>query len=220
MLRSVVALATLISACSLYDPSLIAPRGEEGGGNGSIPDAALEAGGVVDTGAYGDSPGSSTADANEASSEFVFYRAIDIGGKGGVIDGQTWESGDTDAGYYTTAPYTTTYPTPGALIPPVDATKSAMIHSACSGPDYEIDLEAPKGTYQVFLYVWENDNPVTFNVSVENQEVGTGLSSGMRAHWSRLGPWTTTIVDDAITVRVWSAADGAMVSGLEVWKKR
>jgi hypothetical protein len=222
MLRRVVALGALTSACSLYDNSLLAPRSAEGGaaGDDAAMDAAAATGGTVDAGGHTGAGDASRADASDAAGDFAFFRGIDIGGKGGVIDGQTWEASDAAVGYYTTAPSTTTYPTPGTLVPPVDATKSAMIHSSCSGPDYEVDLEVPKATYQVFLYVWENDKSVTFSASLENQDVGTGLSSGTRGQWSRLGPWTTAIVDDAITVRVWSQTDGAMVSGLEVWKKR
>ena len=49
--------------------------------------------------------------------------------------------------------------------------------------------EVPAGAYSVYLYVWEDNDPQTFDISLSGQVVAKGYNSGNGGHWDRLGPW-------------------------------
>jgi hypothetical protein len=74
----------------------------------------------------------------------------------------------------------------------------------------------PPGTYQVFLYVWEDNAPQVFDLFVQGKEVLKGYNSGPAGHWDKLGPWTAVVTDTVIEVK--SAGGDANFSGLEVWR--
>ena len=56
----------------------------------------------------------------------------------------------------------------------------------------------PGGKVSVFLYVWEDNNPETFDVSLNGATVATGFRSGGAGEWQRLGPWVTETRDGKI----------------------
>ncbi len=71
--------------------------------------------------------------------------------------------------------------------------------------DYNINLNVggasgllPAATYQVYLWVWEDNSPETYSVSMESKPILTNHNSGTAGHWDRLGPYTVR-VDDGIT---------------------
>ena len=72
------------------------------------------------------------------------------------------------------------------------------------------------GTYSVYLYVWEDNNPETFSVTLEGQTVKSNYSSGSAGHWDRLGPFTAAITDG--TINVTTVGGHANLSGIEIWK--
>ena len=84
------------------------------------------------------------------------------------------------------------------------------------GNDLQFTLtQVPNGTYDVYIWTFEDTNPLTATMSVEGSVVGT-YNSGLAGSWKRLGPFTQTISDGDIQVR-FQSNDVALVSGLEVW---
>ncbi|HMD80323.1 MAG TPA: PQQ-dependent sugar dehydrogenase, partial [Anaerolineales bacterium] len=109
-----------------------------------------------------------TYTANFKLSETSFYRAINLNGQALSIDGNNFEamtgaanfSYTTDRGLFANQAIT--------LIPATDANRASMIRSSIWGYNVALTVGAvPAGTYQVYVYVWEDSIPQTFSVSME-----------------------------------------------------
>jgi hypothetical protein len=145
-----------------------------------------------------------------------FYRAINLNGAALTIDGNPWE-GSAAPNYSFTG---SSFANQGvALSPSTDANRAAMIRSSVWNPNgSDVTMSGvPAGRYIVYLYVWEDNFSVTYDVSLEGGVVQSSYSSGVAGHWDRLGPWTRDISDGTIQIRC-SAGD-ANLSGLEVWRE-
>lgn len=145
-----------------------------------------------------------------------FYRAINLNGPALTIDGNAWEGSNAPNYSYTGSAFANQ----GVpLSPPTDASRATMIRSSVwnAGGSNVTMSGVPAGRYVVYLYVWEDNFSVTYNVSLEGSVVQSGHSSGAGGRWDRLGPWTRDIADGAINVTC-SAGD-ANLSGLEVWRE-
>ena len=105
------------------------------------------------------------------------------------------------------------------LLPPTDATRTAMIHSSV----YSYVLSAaftaaPAGSYQLYAYAWEDNNPETFSLALNSQPVLSDYNSGPAGTWIRLGPYPVTLaVPDQVELT--STGGAANLSGLELWQK-
>jgi hypothetical protein len=75
----------------------------------------------------------------------------------------------------------------------------------------------PQGTYAVYAYVWEDNNPEQFSISVQGRVVARNHYSGVRGEWHRLGPWIVTATGGSI--KITSAGGAANFSGIEIWQK-
>ena len=74
----------------------------------------------------------------------------------------------------------------------------------------------PKGTYQVFLYVWEDNDSETFRVRLDDREVLHDFASGGAGSWKRLGPWRVS--SDSGAIKLTTRGGAANLSGVEIWK--
>jgi len=74
----------------------------------------------------------------------------------------------------------------------------------------------PGGKYAAYAYVWEDNNPETFNISLEGRQVARDYYSGQEGEWRRLGPWIVTVKDGSIEIT--SSGGAANFSGIEVWR--
>ena len=93
-----------------------------------------------------------------------------------------------------------------------------MIHAFRWNRDASIRLtDVPHGTYAVYLYVWEETGPTTFDISLEGKNVVGGYNSGMAGDWRRLGPWTVQVTDGSIDLR--ARGGDTNLSGIEVWRR-
>ncbi|HMG89014.1 MAG TPA: putative Ig domain-containing protein, partial [Chryseolinea sp.] len=102
------------------------------------------------------------------------------------------------------------------LIPATDANRATMIRSSIYGGSVTLAIGAiPSGSYQVWLYVWEDNFTETFSISLEGAVVQSNIISGSAGRWQKLGPYTRAITDGTINI----AASGghANLSGVEIW---
>jgi hypothetical protein len=76
-------------------------------------------------------------------------------------------------------------------------------------------LQTPNGSYDVYLYNWEDNNPATFSLNIENQPVLSNFNSGAAGSWRRLGPYRTQISDGQLNIT--TSGGHANLSGLEIW---
>ncbi len=145
----------------------------------------------------------------------TFYRAINLNGDPLVIDGKQW--GGKAATNYTfsgsSAVNTTT-----TLNPATDADREKMIRSFIYSRTARVTMSAvPQAQYQVYLYVWEDNNAETYSISLNGQEVLANYNSGSAGTWKKLGPWTTNVGSGG-TISVTTSGGMANLSGIEVWK--
>jgi hypothetical protein len=143
-------------------------------------------------------------------------KAYSLGGTATTIDGRKWE-GKGSKDLATSSDQFENQSVP--LNPPTDDARAAMIRKSAfarGGTVAKVYNLAP-GTYQVFLYTWEDNDPQTFDLVVQGKEVLKGYSSGAPGHWDKLGPYPATAADGVIEIRSVGPGD-ANFSGLEIWK--
>ncbi|SHJ86069.1 Por secretion system C-terminal sorting domain-containing protein, partial [Hymenobacter daecheongensis DSM 21074] len=75
----------------------------------------------------------------------------------------------------------------------------------------------PAGSYQVYTYVWEDNNPEVFSVTLNGQTVRANYNSGPAGTWARLGPFAATLTAPGALV-VGATGGAANFSGIEVWR--
>ena len=148
----------------------------------------------------------------------TFYRAINLNGSAVTIDGRTWENGTT--ANLSSGPNrfcNQTVP----LTPATDSTRATMMRCSVwgSGPvGAQVTVSAvPNATYQVYLYVWEDNNAETFSIKLNGVTVHGSFYSGAAGAWRKLGPWTTTVTNGQIKLE--SSGGSANFSGVEIWRQ-
>lgn len=146
-----------------------------------------------------------------------FYRGINLNGPALVVDEHRWEAGGAPG--VSTEGLSAFENQAVPLIPATDDARARMIRSSRWSPSGKARVritDVPSGTYSVYLYVWEDNDPQTFTVSLASKPVVQNYNSGNGGHWNRLGPWITDVVDGAIEL---SAVGGhANLSGIEIWR--
>ncbi|WP_375754421.1 DUF4038 domain-containing protein [Corallococcus exercitus] len=144
----------------------------------------------------------------------TLLRAINLNGPALTIDGRTWEASSGAANLTLTGTLFENQAVP--LVPATDADRARMIRSSVYGTAAQVRLGAvPSGTYDVFLYVWEDNATKTFDLRVEGLLVQDDYVSGAPGVWKRLGPWTVSVTDGALDVA--TSGGTANLSGIEVY---
>lgn len=143
-----------------------------------------------------------------------FFRGINLNGPAIVIDGRQWEAGATphlrssDQAFENQAV---------PLIPSTDAARALMIRSSRWNTNADLHVvDVPNDSYSVFLYVWEDNNPETFSISLNGQVVQADFVSDSAGMWMKLGPWKVTVTDGSFHLT--TTGGHANLSGLEIWR--
>jgi hypothetical protein len=148
----------------------------------------------------------------------TLYRAINLNGAALTIDGNNWEASSSAAAFSATG---FTFSNQSVVLnPATDANRATMIRSSiyatASAPATLTLSSVPNGTYDVYLYTWEDNGSITFDINLEGNLVADNYVSGPAGTWAKLGPWRTTISDGTLVL---TASNGAgTLSGLEVHK--
>ncbi|HET6426627.1 MAG TPA: c-type cytochrome domain-containing protein, partial [Planctomycetaceae bacterium] len=154
-----------------------------------------------------------TSLAMTAESEPRFFRGLNLNGPAVTIDGHQWEGADF-AHYVCKDKAFENQAVP--LVPATDAERAKMIRSSRWGGNRIELTDLAAGTYTVFLYVWEDNDPETYAIAVNGRQVEAKYNSGTAGHWDRLGPWYTTARDGKIVLT--SQGGAANFSGIELWQ--
>jgi hypothetical protein len=153
--------------------------------------------------------------ADEVPDAPAFFRGLNLNGPAVTIDGHAWEGRDSKH-YVCRDNAFENQNVP--LVPPTDPERAKMIRSSRWGGN-RIELTGiPSGSYTLFLYVWEDNNPETFSIAVNDRQVEAKYNSGSTGHWEKLGPWYTTSQNGKIVLT--SRGGAANFSGIELWKGR
>jgi hypothetical protein len=146
--------------------------------------------------------------------EATFFRGINLGGPSLEIDGRQWLAGNIPAVKVTGG---------GAfenqsvnLSPHTDQSRARMIRSSRWGSNLNVEVGGlASGWYQVCIYVWEDNHPTTFRLTLSGQTVVDRFNSGKGGTWHRLGPFPVEVKNGKLLIE---ARDGdANLSGIELW---
>jgi hypothetical protein len=74
----------------------------------------------------------------------------------------------------------------------------------------------PAGTYSFYLYVWEYNNPATFSVSAEGQNLLSNYVSCTAGRWEKLRPYRMAVFDGELNIS--TSGGHANLSGLEIYR--
>jgi hypothetical protein len=155
------------------------------------------------------------APASPAGQAPTFFRAVNLGGPALTIDDRRWDGNE--------APYLACKDQQFenqkvSLHPATDPARARMIRSSRWAPDGRNHValrDLPRGTYTVYVYLWEDNDPQKFTLSLEGKAVAH-VNSGKGGTWQKLGPWTVAVKDG--TLDLTSRGGHANLSGVEVWK--
>ncbi|RPD44973.1 hypothetical protein DNI29_19970 [Hymenobacter sediminis] len=145
----------------------------------------------------------------------TFYRAISLGGSATTIDGKTWE-GRTAGNYSTNG---TVFANQGvALSPATDNTRAQMIRSSVYSRSLNFTMtNVPNGSYEVYAYIWEDNNAQNVSISLNDQTVLSNHNTGSAGTWKKIGPYNVAVTNG--TIKLTSTGGDFNLSGVEVWRK-
>lgn len=130
----------------------------------------------------------------------TFVKAINFNGSQLVVDGMTF---DTEATAGVVVSGETRFQNQNiTLTPSVGTSKAQMLRSSIfkgSNPQLNVGIPLANGSYNVFVYTWEDSSSVTYNLALEGNTVAVGLPSGAAGNWDRLGPYTVTVSDGSLS---------------------
>lgn len=143
-----------------------------------------------------------------------FFRGLNLNGPAVTIDGNSWEG--KSATWYTQSGYGS--PAPSApLSPATDAARASMLQRGVVDWNLRIALlSVPTGRYEVSVYTWENDWDQVFSMNLQGVRVVTDYNTVGAGHWSKLGPFTTSVSNGRIDLGFEKWASN--ISGIEVWR--
>ena len=145
----------------------------------------------------------------------TFLRAININGAAVKLDNNQWEAASGAANFTVTG--TNFSNAASTLEPAVDATRAGMLTSAVGGTNVGATIGGlSNGTYSVYAYIWEDNNPETTDIVVEGKTMKTGYNTGAAGHWERVGPFKVDITDGDLALT--TSGGHPNLSGVEVWK--
>jgi mono/diheme cytochrome c family protein len=146
----------------------------------------------------------------------AFYRGINLNGPALTLDGHDWEAGNAKGVLCDDAEFENQSI---RLMPATDDARAKMIRSSRWSPQGKARVrvaEVPAGTYSIYLYIWEDNDPQTFDISLSGRLVAKGYNSGNGGHWDRLGPWIIDVADG--TIELTAMGGHANLSGIEIWR--
>ncbi|MDP6523786.1 MAG: DUF1593 domain-containing protein [Kiritimatiellia bacterium] len=150
-----------------------------------------------------------------SADELAFYRGVNLGGPAITIDGRRWD-GDNAKGLVC-KDRVLVLKDRLELSSRTDDARKTMLHSFRWNRGGHVRFaDVPAGTYTVWLYVVEDNNPEIFDIAVEEIPALRGLNSGGKGTWQKVGPLVVKIEDGTIDIKTRGGA--ANICGIEIWK--
>ena len=143
----------------------------------------------------------------------VFFRGVNLFGPSLMIDGHFWHAGDSPDLVCNGQSFENQSVT---LHPSTDSERARMIRSSRWGRAIDVDMmRIPAGDYQIFVYVWEDNDPTTYSIFVNGRKVVGPFTSGAAGSWKRLGPWPVRPNEGCS--RISAQGGDANLCEIEIW---
>src|SRR5687767_9344703 len=102
----------------------------------------------------------------------ALYRAINLGGTALVIDSEPWEAHASAPNFTATVDGGSACSPNPTLIPATDTNRFNMIRCSVYGGQMNLRMRAvPIGSYDVYLYLWEDNQSATTTLSLQGRVV-------------------------------------------------
>lgn len=103
------------------------------------------------------------------------------------------------------------------MIPSTDANRAQMIRCSVTGTNPNVEIVGmPNGMYDVYLYIWEDNTPSTFNIAIQAGQIYVpNVNSGAAGSWQRLGPYTINVTGGWVSID--SSGGQVNFSGIELY---
>jgi len=155
----------------------------------------------------------SSSHAKDAKSSARFLRGLNLNGPQVTIDGNRWDGKNAKNYVCKDSAFDNQKV---KLLPPTDADRAKMLRSSRYGGNRVVLSGLPNLRCTVFIYVWEDNSPETYTVSVNGRVVEKNYHSGPEGKWDRLGPIFIDVSNKQIVVT--SQGGTANFSGIEIWR--
>jgi hypothetical protein len=149
------------------------------------------------------------------------YRAINVNGPSLTANGVTYEAGKTAtnvtyerAWYFDNQTVTLNPPVSDANLAKMIRSSAYYVDSTGNGVKMKI-ANIPSGSYEVYIYNWEDNNTENFGLYLNGTFTGN-YSSGTKGSWKKLGPYKPSITNGTLTIETKGGA--ANISGIEIYK--
>ena len=137
-----------------------------------------------------------------------------------TIDGNNWEANTSTTSNFTFNGGTASDSTV-AFSPALDPIHATMMRTFRYHENLQLTLtNVTPGTYDVYVWVFEDNNPITATLSVNGIEVLANYDTGTAGHWDRLGPYQTTVSNGTLSIGYLcnTPGDQGLLTGIEVWQ--
>ena len=145
------------------------------------------------------------------ATEITHYRAINISGPSLSVGGVSFEASTGAPNLELTGLSFANQAVP--LSPTTDSSTSSMVRDSVNGNMKVRVTSVPNGTYDTYLYVWEDNASGTYSVTLNGDIVQANYVSGSGGQWKKLGPWRKIVTSGVIELSTTGAGD-ANFSGL------
>ncbi len=134
-----------------------------------------------------------------------------------MIDGHTWLAGNSSEVSIDGATAFCNQTVP--LNPATDATRTQMIRCSVRGTSPNVTIDGvTNGAYDLYLYIWEDNTPQTFSISLQGgQFFVPNVNSGAAGSWQRMGPYRIEVLSDWVSID--SFGGYANFSGIELYSR-
>lgn len=153
-----------------------------------------------------------------------FLKGINFGGGDVLIEGNQWLSMDKalQAGLSFDTPYNAYTSDFNPKPTPSDAETNAMLNSCIwSNDTISFKQTIPNGEYKVYFWAMEvyQSNFRAFDVTLEDRQVTSKISSLKKGYWEKYGPYNVTVSDGTMNIVLVDQIGDPGVMGMAIYKK-
>ena len=153
-----------------------------------------------------------------------FMKGVNFGGNAVTIEGERWlsqQDAQADGLSFVPEPKIATTNVLAAWSP--EAASVEMLNSAVYAKDSALTIKqtVPQATYDVYFWVMEPqaDYHRSFEIEIEGQIIESNVCSKLlRSEWQKLGPYTITVADSSLDIRLIKIRQEPCLMGMAIFR--